>query len=135
MPSRPLSEDKRDAILRLVENTSTPDHAALVEIHQRRRRLQLARLLQITEQMLEHAKEGDWAAVDQLEDVRNAELVECFEMQHEQPSLLIAEALGMLLSLNDQIVHLVTEARQQVAAAHNHEFGQKAKASMYTVLQ
>jgi hypothetical protein len=135
MPSRPLSEDKRDATLRLIENNSAPDHAALVEIHQRRRRLQLARLLQITEQMLAHAQVGEWEELDRLEDVRHAELVECFEMQHEQPSLLIAEALGMLLSLNDQIVALVQDARQQVAAAHNREFGQKTKASMYTVLQ
>lgn len=119
--------------MKLVDNIIEPDQDALQEIHQRRRRLQLARLLQITEQMLEHAKEGEWAALEELEDVRNAELIECFEMQHEQPSLLIAEALGALLTMNDQIINMVEDARQQVAAAHNREFRQKASASMYVL--
>ena len=117
--------------MRLVDNTTAPDQEALREIQQRQRRLQLARLLQVTEQMLEYAREGDWAALEELEDIRNAELVECFDMQHEEPSLLIAEALGALLSMNDQIVNLVEEARLQVAAAHNRDFRQKASASLY----
>lgn len=119
--------------MRLVDNTTAPDQQALQEIRQRQRRLQLARLLQITEQMLEYAKEGSWAAVDELEDIRNAEMIECFEMQHEEPSLLIAEALNALLVMNDQIVSMAEEARLQVAAAHNREFRQKASASLYVL--
>lgn len=116
--------------MKLVENP-IPDRDALLEIHQRRRRLQLARLLQITEQMLIHAEAGEWDELNELEDERRAELTECFEMQQDEPSLLIAEALQTLLYLNDQIVALVQDARQKVAAAHNRDFHQKAMASMY----
>lgn len=117
--------------MRLVDNTGTPDRDALLEIHQRRRRLQLARILQITEQMLGHAHADEWQELDELEDLRREELAECFDMQQEEPSLLIAEALQALLLLNDQIVSLAEDARLKVAASHNREFQQKAKASMY----
>lgn len=117
--------------MRLVDNTTVPDRDALVEIHQRRRRLQLARLLQLTEEMLEHAQAGEWEILNELEEVRRAEMSECFDMQQDEPSLLIAEALNALLQLNDQIVALVEDARQQVVAEHNREFQQKARASQY----
>lgn len=105
--------------MRLVENTGAPDTAAIAEIHQRRQRIQLARLLQLTEKMLEYAQVGEWAEVEALEMQRKDELDMCYEMQQQAPSLLIAEALATLLYLNDQIVALVKIARNKLVVNHN----------------
>ncbi|HTQ98561.1 MAG TPA: flagellar protein FliT [Candidatus Acidoferrum sp.] len=103
----------------LVPNTGQPDLAATQEIHRRRQRVQLARLLQITEKMLEYAQAGDWPAVEELEAMRKQELDACYEMQQQAPSLVVAEALATLLYLNDQIVALVKLARGKLVVEHN----------------
>lgn len=115
----------------LVANTGLPDLAAKHEIHQRRQRVQLARLLQITEKMLECAQEGDWATVEELEALRKTELDACYDLQQQQPSLLIAEALATLLYLNDQIVALVKVARSRLVANHNNAMRNKAVIDLY----
>lgn len=115
----------------LVANTGQPDLAARHEIHQRRQRVQLARLLQITEKMLEYAQQGDWVCVEELEALRKTELDACYDLQQQQPSLLIAEALATLLYLNDQIVALVKLARTRLVATHNTHMRNKAVIDLY----
>lgn len=115
----------------LVANNGEPDLAARHEIHQRRQRVQLARLLQITEKMLECAQEGDWLSVEELEALRKTELDACYDLQQQQPSLLIAEALATLLYLNDQVVELVRIARGQLVVKHNNHMRNKVAIDSY----
>lgn len=107
----------------LVEKQGELDWASRQEIHQRRQRIQLARLLQITEKMLGHAQQGEWQTVEELEALRKTELDTCYDLQQQSPSLLVAEALATLLYLNDQIVELVKVARSNLMQEH----GQFAK--------
>ncbi len=102
-------------------NTLTPESSHEKEIHDRQRRFQLARLITLSEQMLEHAKAGSWSEVEEMEVIRRVELEECFAMQHEQPSLLIAQALATLIHINEQIVLIVRDARDQVSKDHSRE--------------
>ena len=115
----------------LVANNGQPDLAARHEIHQRRQRVQLARLLQITEKMLECAQDGDWLSVEELEALRKTELDACYDMQQQQPSLLIAEALATLLYLNDQIVELVKVARSRLVVKHNNHMRNRVALDLY----
>ena len=102
-------------------NTSSPESAHEKEIHDRQARFQLARLITLSEQMLEHAKAGSWLEVEEMEIIRRVELEECFAMQHEQPSLLVAQALATLIHINEQIVGIVRAAREKVSRDHSKE--------------
>jgi len=104
-----------------VVNTPITDSSHEKEIHDRQRRFQLARLITLSEEMLEHAKAGSWSAVEEMEIIRRVELEECFAMQHEQPSLLIAQALATLIHINEQMVLIVRRARDQVSKNHSKE--------------
>ena len=95
-------------------NIPIPESAHEKELHDRQRRFQLARLITLSEKMLEHAKAGYWNEVEEMEIIRRVELEECFAMQHEQPSLLIAQALATLIHINEQLVLVVRHARDQV---------------------
>ena len=117
--------------MHLVPSPGRPDPVTSLEIHKRRQRVQLARLLQITEKMLECAQDNDWLAVEELETLRKGELDACFEMQQQSPSLLIAEALATLLYLNDQIVALVKLARDDLVVNHNTMARNKSLIDLY----
>lgn len=80
--------------------------------HQERdRRFQLARVLKVTSQMLQHARAADWPQVEELEALRRLELDSCLAMPDSAPSPEVAEALVTLLELNNQLVSIVTHAR------------------------
>jgi hypothetical protein len=99
--------------VRLVPTTSRlipPDDPLQLE---RSRRFQLARVLKVTEDMLEQANAGNWDRVEELEAQRSLELEECFGMQDDQPSELVAEALATLIYLNEQLVQIVRYARER----------------------
>ena len=102
-------------------NAPMSDSSHEKEIHDRQRRFQLARLITLSEEMLEHAKAGAWSEVEDMEIIRRVELEECFAMQHEQPSLLIAQALATLIHINEQMVLIVRQARDQVSKNHSKE--------------
>ena len=102
-------------------NAPMSDSSHEKEIHDRQRRFQLARLITLSEEMLEHAKTGAWSEVEEMEVIRRVELEECFAMQHEQPSLLIAQALATLIHINEQIVLIVRQARDQVSKDYHTE--------------
>lgn len=104
--------------MRLIDTTETPDRLQEKELHDRRRRFQLARLITLSEEMLEHARDGGWEQVEALELQRRVELEECFALQNEHPSLLIAQALATLIHINDQMVSLVRQARDLVSTEH-----------------
>ncbi len=102
-------------------NTLSPESAHEREVHDRQRRFQLARLITLSEEMLEHAKAGSWLEVEDMEIIRRVELEECCAMQHELPSLLIAQALAAIIHINEQMVTIVRQARDQVSKNHSRE--------------
>jgi hypothetical protein len=102
--------------VRLVHVSTPPDPGGEEVLRERGRRFQLARVLKVTEQMLEQANAGNWDMVEDLEAQRSLELQECFQMQDEGPSELIAEALATLIYLNEQLVQIVRYARERATA-------------------
>jgi hypothetical protein len=102
--------------VRLVHNRVPPDLAGEEVLRERGRRFQLARVLKVTEQMLEQANAGNWDMVEDLEAQRSLELQECFQMQDDGPSELVAEALATLIYLNEQLVQIVRYARERATA-------------------
>ena len=102
--------------MRLIRVDTTPEAGSAEVLRERGRRYQLARVLKVTEEMLEQATAGNWDRVEDLEAMRSLELQECFQMQDEGPSELIAEALATLIYLNEQLVQIVRYARERAAA-------------------
>ena len=102
--------------VRLVNVTRPPDGGGEQVLRERGRRFQLARVLKVTEQMLAEANAGNWDTVEDLEGQRSLELQECFQMQDDAHSELIAEAVARLIYLNEQLVQIVRYARERAAA-------------------
>lgn len=102
--------------MRLVPVSQPPASGGNEVLRERGRRFQLARVLKVTEQMLEQANAGNWDQVEDLEAQRSLELQECFALQDDSPSELVAEALATLIYLNEQLVQIVRYARERAAA-------------------
>lgn len=118
--------------MRLVQQIPQPDTGGEQALRERGRRFQLARVLQVTEQMLEQANAGNWDEVEELEVQRSLEIEECFQMQSEEPSELVAEALATLIYLNEQLVQIVRYAREQAATERYQHRRALSVASAYT---
>jgi hypothetical protein len=75
----------------------------------------LAQVLSVTRDMLEHARQGAWDEVAQLEQTRRSDLQHCFahpvDAEHGE---LVAEALAVLLHLNEELMSLLGDAREAV---------------------
>jgi len=99
----------------MMEPPQPPSDQTLEVIRERNRRFQLAYLLRLTESMLEHAREGEWHRLEELEMQRSLELKECFHWRGDNQSELIAEALATLLQLNESLIEVVRFAREKLA--------------------
>lgn len=122
--------------MHLVTTAQVPNWQEQKELHDQRRRFQLARLIGISEDMLECARRGEWEQLEEMEVLRRVELEECFALQNEHPSLLIAQAISALIHINDQIVYIVREARDQVAVEQRRDHaGHKAASAYQTVFE
>lgn len=76
---------------------------------------QLADVLTATRQMLEHAGAGEWDQVTDLERARREQLEQCFsDSIAPQHSELVSEALAVMLHLNEELMSLLTAAREAV---------------------
>jgi hypothetical protein len=75
----------------------------------------LAVVLTTTRQMLEHAGAGEWDDVAELERGRREDLQLCFSQtvapEHNE---LVAEALAVMLHLNEELMALLATARDAV---------------------
>ena len=74
----------------------------------------LAEVVKLTEDMLSFARADDWDEVAELEPIRRDALSRCFDrpiLDHD--SSLIAEALAVILHLNEELVSVLTIAREQ----------------------
>ena len=75
----------------------------------------LARVLLMTQEMLERALEEDWDAVAERERERRDDLRRCFtEATPAEHGELVAEALAALLHLNEELMALLAAARERV---------------------
>ena len=74
----------------------------------------LAEVVKLTKDMLSLAQAGDWDEVAELELIRRDALGQCFDrpiLDHDSP--LIAEALAVILHLNEELMSVLTIAREQ----------------------
>lgn len=109
-----------------VENDSMRDQAALCQ--------RLAYVLGLTKEMLEHADAGEWGKVADIEQRRREDLVACFaDARPSGEPELVAQAMAALLHLNEQLMLMLKDARQEVMAqgqafAHNRSATQSYQA-------
>ena len=86
----------------------------------------LANVLMRTERMLEAARAGDWDVVTASEKKRSQLLKDCFlEPVHPSNSELFAEALPVMLHLNEEVAAVVQQAREQVSVSRNQHAKKK----------
>lgn len=77
----------------------------------------LAHVLTVTRDMLNLAGEGDWDRVAELERERRDDLAQCFaEPVSDENGELVAEALAVMLHLNEELMSLLGSARDEVLA-------------------
>lgn len=75
----------------------------------------LADVLVLTRDMLDQAHAGNWDAVTALEQRRRADLKSCFaEAGSAEHSELVAEALAVILHLNEELMVCLRAARDEV---------------------
>tara|TARA_R110002110_G_scaffold405241_1_gene624199 strand:+ start:32286 stop:32645 length:360 start_codon:yes stop_codon:yes gene_type:complete len=85
------------------------DETSTAQVQQCRR---LAGVLTLTQTMLNLADQGDWEQVVELERERRDDLAECFSNTVSiDDSALIAEALAALLSLNEELMSKLNQAK------------------------
>ncbi len=77
----------------------------------------LADVLTLTRDMLERAHEGDWDSVTLMERERREGLAQCFaEPMNAEFGELVAEALAVILHLNEELMEKLRAARDDVLA-------------------
>lgn len=75
----------------------------------------LADVLNLTRDMLDHAGAGDWDRVAELERARRDDLQRCFlDPVDADQGELVAEALAVMLHLNEELMGLLAGAREAV---------------------
>ena len=80
----------------------------------------LATVIKTTRNMLALAEQEAWDAVTDLEILRREDLKRCFEIPvQEDNGELVAEALAVLLHLNEELMGQLKTARDQVADEGN----------------
>lgn len=92
----------------------------------------LATVINTTRTMLELAGQEQWDAVADLEKLRREDLVRCFEIpvSGEQGELL-AEALAVLLHLNEELMSKLSLARDELVTEGKKETRQLTEAGEY----
>lgn len=92
----------------------------------------LARALELTQEMLLRAQQGDWQKVADLEIARRRELELCFSIAiTEAKGGLVAEALAVLLHLNEELLSLLMSARDHAKRATELQSVGQAAAKTY----
>ena len=78
--------------------------------------LDIASALLATEEMLKAAKGGDWDRVSELDSSRKKRIDRCFSQPIMIESTeLFSEALAVMLHLNEELVAVVQQTREQVS--------------------
>ena len=92
----------------------------------------LATVIKTTRNMLVLAEKQAWDAVADLEVLRREDLKRCFEIPvQDDKGELVAEALAVLLHLNEELMGQLKTARDQVAEEGNTQIRNLEAASEY----
>ncbi|MDG2442556.1 MAG: flagellar protein FliT [Luminiphilus sp.] len=88
----------------------------------------LADTIRVTQEMLVSGQLNDWNAVADKELTRRGLLEQCFDSPvSEQNSDSVAEALAVILHLNEELLGLLLQARQaSLVETNNHSKSRKA---------
>ena len=82
----------------------------------------LATVIKTTKNMLQLADQGEWGTVAELELLRREDLQFCFDIPaDEDKAELVAEALAVLLHLNEELMNRLARARDAVRQTANVE--------------
>lgn len=96
----------------------------------------LAGVLSMTRDMLEFANAGDWDRVAQLERERRDDLQQCFDQPVDADhGELVAEALAVMLHLNDELMGLLATARDAVLEQGANQARTRSAVSRYQDVQ
>ena len=96
----------------------------------------LAATIKTTRSMLAAAKTESWGTVTELEALRREDLKRCFAIPLEDDSgHLLAEALAVLLHLNEELMGLLQSAREGAAADNRREISDLEAAGEYHKMQ
>lgn len=88
--------------------------------------LDMASVLLATDEMLKAAQSGSWDRVSELESSRRKRLDRCFTQPiMPENSELFSEALAVMLHLNEELVAVVQQAREQVSVSRNQHAKKK----------
>ena len=88
--------------------------------------LDMASVLLATDEMLKAAQEGLWDRVSDLEATRRKRLDRCFAQPiMPENSELFSEALAVMLHLNEELVAIVQQVRDQVSVSRNQHAKKK----------
>ena len=88
--------------------------------------LDMASVLLATDEMLKAAQGGHWDRVSDLEATRRKRLDRCFAQQiMPENSELFSEALAVMLHLNEELVAIVQQVRDQVSVSRNQHAKKK----------
>ena len=95
-------------------------------------RIRLAGLLRASDEMLAHAREGDWDWVAALEEKRRPLLEACIAQALEaEDEPLFVEAIATIKHQNDEVVELVAEARRQAVEERRGLKAARSAGSLY----
>jgi hypothetical protein len=76
----------------------------------------LAKVIKLSEDMVEFAQNGQWGDVARLESLRQENLRDCFPLPAlDSQSELFAEALAVVLHLNEEVICLLESAKKDIA--------------------
>ena len=72
--------------------------------------------------MLDAARSGDWPLVTAMENKRSQLVKQCFsEAVSPQNLEIFSEALAIMLHMNEELVALLNEAKQDAAVRHTDD--------------
>ena len=85
----------------------------------------LAGVIKTTRHMLALANQWEWGTVAELESLRREDLQFCFDIPADEDNAeLVAEALAVLLHLNEELMNRLASARDAARQAVNVEVRQ-----------
>jgi len=88
--------------------------------------LDMASVLLATDEMLKAAQGGHWDRVSELEATRRKRLERCFAQPiMPENSELFSEALAVMLHVNEELVSVVQQVRDQVSVSRNRHAKKK----------
>lgn len=92
----------------------------------------LASVIKTTQTMLDLARQQEWDAVAELERLRREDLTQCFAIPaSDDQGELLAEALAVLLHLNEELMSKLELAKDKLSAEGKEEARQLHAAGEY----